>query len=308
MVAARARFDGGAAPDAVLRAARAKAGVPTPSLVASLEAHRVVRVAAGETHTLAVTVDGDVWSFGSNKHGQLGVGRPGGAGVARSSAPLRVRGSTGELARETVVAVAAGAHFSLVATAAGRTLAWGLLFKEEAVAARDAVSHLSLPTLAARLSENDFLRRLVMKSNAAYLAAAPKRSRRRARAGDDESTHAPIAAGEAGEEADSAGGAPAWAPGDDAEATETAAAEAAAASAGALRHKLRRDPTWEPTLVESLAGSKVRCCCCSRCCRRNPVADVCALPHTRACAGCGSRRGVRARACRYGGGRRVVRR
>lgn len=35
---------------------------------------RIVRVAAGDTHSLALTASGQLYSFGRNANGQLGIG------------------------------------------------------------------------------------------------------------------------------------------------------------------------------------------------------------------------------------------
>lgn len=40
----------------------------------SLQDHKIVWASGGKMHSLAVTSTGDAWAFGSNKHGQLGVG------------------------------------------------------------------------------------------------------------------------------------------------------------------------------------------------------------------------------------------
>lgn len=45
-----------------------------PVHVADLAGHPVKKVAAGEEHTVALTVSGDIWAWGSNKFFQLGVG------------------------------------------------------------------------------------------------------------------------------------------------------------------------------------------------------------------------------------------
>lgn len=42
----------------------------------SLETRTVTQVACGEMHTLAVTDDGLVFSWGNNTKGQLGIGNP----------------------------------------------------------------------------------------------------------------------------------------------------------------------------------------------------------------------------------------
>ena len=47
---------------------------PQPKRVAALAKERVVSVAAGNYHSLALTVEGALFSFGSGEEGQLGHG------------------------------------------------------------------------------------------------------------------------------------------------------------------------------------------------------------------------------------------
>ena len=81
---------------------------------------RVLEVAAGAMHSLALVSGGEVYSFGRNTHGQLGRG---GAPEATGSLPAVV----GALIERRVRAlrVAAGAYFSLVVCEGGRLFAFG---------------------------------------------------------------------------------------------------------------------------------------------------------------------------------------
>jgi alpha-tubulin suppressor-like RCC1 family protein len=75
----------------------------------------VSQVSAGYDHSLAVTSDGSVWSWGSNTFGQLGTG------PAQSSAsPQLVSGISG-----TITQVAAGWSHSLALGTDGTVWAWG---------------------------------------------------------------------------------------------------------------------------------------------------------------------------------------
>ena len=40
-----------------------------------IENKRAVQIACGQSHTVALTSEGDVYTWGSNRHGQLGTGR-----------------------------------------------------------------------------------------------------------------------------------------------------------------------------------------------------------------------------------------
>lgn len=75
---------------------------------------RVVAIAAGGAHSLALHADGTVWSWGANESGQLGNNS-----TSDSATPVRVTG----LAR--VIAVAAGERHSLALTEDGSVWAWG---------------------------------------------------------------------------------------------------------------------------------------------------------------------------------------
>lgn len=87
----------------------------TPSQIAGLS--EVVAIAAGAYHSLAVTADGHVWSWGFNAHGELGNGT---SDVNAHPTPGQVAGLSG------VIAVAAGDYHSLAVTSDGHVWAWGL--------------------------------------------------------------------------------------------------------------------------------------------------------------------------------------
>lgn len=79
----------------------------------------VVQMAAGVTHSLALTSDGTVVAWGRNVNGELGDGTN-----VTSRVPVLVDRS-GVLAGKTVVQVAAGANHSLVLTSDGILATWG---------------------------------------------------------------------------------------------------------------------------------------------------------------------------------------
>ena len=84
---------------------------PGPSLGPS---RRVVAVAAGATHSIALSDDGSVYTWGHNKSGQLGDGTKTDRNVA-----INVKGIA------NARAIAAGGGFSMVLEADGSVWAWG---------------------------------------------------------------------------------------------------------------------------------------------------------------------------------------
>lgn len=90
---------------------------PRPALVQSLEEAgvRVLSVAVGNNHMVALTKEGSVLSWGNGEYGRCGNGK------RQQLVPEPVE----LLAGKMVVAVAAGAQHTLALTADGRVYAWG---------------------------------------------------------------------------------------------------------------------------------------------------------------------------------------
>lgn len=85
----------------------------------ALAGKKVIAIAAGIHHNLALTDDGQVYSWGSNEYGQLG-----GTGNSTSNVPIKVT-THGDLAGKVVTQIAAGAFHSLILTDDGKMFAWG---------------------------------------------------------------------------------------------------------------------------------------------------------------------------------------
>lgn len=88
----------------------------------ALAGKTVVGIAAGASHTLALTADGRVYSWGANQYGQLGIGS---SFPSSSTSPVAIQGG-GLIAGKTVVAIAASTGHSLALTSDGKVYAWGL--------------------------------------------------------------------------------------------------------------------------------------------------------------------------------------
>ena len=98
---------------------------PLPQRVLGpLQRRQVVSVAAAENHSLCVTSQGDVYSWGSNRFGQLGDHATGSSPVApcgNRSIPRRVE----NLKQHPCVAVAAGERHSVTLSRKGEVYVWG---------------------------------------------------------------------------------------------------------------------------------------------------------------------------------------
>jgi alpha-tubulin suppressor-like RCC1 family protein len=96
---------------------------PLPRRIMTLKRKRVVAVAAAENHSLCVTSDGMVWSWGNNQFGQLGdSGTANGSSTATSrSVPKPVD----DLKQVPCSAVAAGERHSVALSQRGEVYVWG---------------------------------------------------------------------------------------------------------------------------------------------------------------------------------------
>lgn len=95
---------------------------PLPGMVDDsgvLARKRVIRMASGSSHALALCSDGTLVSWGLNTSGQLGNNR-----YVNSSVPVRVDNS-GILAGKRVTRIAAGAEFSVALCSDGTLASWG---------------------------------------------------------------------------------------------------------------------------------------------------------------------------------------
>ena len=93
---------------------------PTPLLSKALGGKKLLQVAAGPTHTVALADDGLLYASGRNDYGQLGLGYTGGYINEFQQVPM-----TGLLQNKTIVAVGVGQSHTTVLTSSGDVLSWG---------------------------------------------------------------------------------------------------------------------------------------------------------------------------------------
>ena len=89
---------------------------PLPKKIEAFTGQRVVAVSAGGAHSLAITADGSVWSWGDGDGGKLGHGDE-----QNQLLPKKVEAFAGR----RVVAVSAGFGYSIAITADGSVWSWG---------------------------------------------------------------------------------------------------------------------------------------------------------------------------------------
>eukprot|EP00741_Cyanophora_paradoxa_P016699 tig00020938_g16128.t1 len=87
-----------------------------PKMVEGLRGVRVISVAAGAAHTVALSSQGEVWSWGDGQAGQLGHG---------DHALQRVPRTVDALRGKNTIGLAAGDHHSAAVTADGALYTWG---------------------------------------------------------------------------------------------------------------------------------------------------------------------------------------
>lgn len=97
----------------------------TVSTSGILNGKKIVAIAAGEYHNLALSSDGLVYAWGNNYYGQLGNGTN-----TNSNIPVAVS-TSGVLNGKKIVAIAAGSYHSLALASDGTLYAWGYNYNGE---------------------------------------------------------------------------------------------------------------------------------------------------------------------------------
>ena len=83
-------------------------------------AGEITQIAAGDSHSAAVTKDGDLYMWGANGSGQLGI-----QSNAASNIPVKVNNSSSTLPEKSVKYVALGSYHSAAITKDGSLYMWG---------------------------------------------------------------------------------------------------------------------------------------------------------------------------------------
>lgn len=89
---------------------------PTPQHVTALSGKNIVQVSAGVQFSLALTEDGNVYSWGDGRSGQLGLGN-----TSQQNTPREVTTLSGK----NIVQIVAGSLHALALTADGEVYSWG---------------------------------------------------------------------------------------------------------------------------------------------------------------------------------------
>lgn len=87
-----------------------------PKFIKAFANERIVQVACGTKHCLALGEDGKVWAWGENSVGQLGNGT-----FVFSHTPFAISALNGRPIRK----IACGANYSMVLSVSGRVYSWG---------------------------------------------------------------------------------------------------------------------------------------------------------------------------------------
>ncbi|CAM8881824.1 unnamed protein product [Rhodiola kirilowii] len=87
-----------------------------PQPIQAFQGMQIKQIACGDSHCLALSMDGDVWSWGRNQNGQLGLGTS-----EDSLVPQKIQAFQGV----SVKMVAAGAEHTVAVTEDGELYGWG---------------------------------------------------------------------------------------------------------------------------------------------------------------------------------------
>ncbi|XP_016016524.2 probable E3 ubiquitin-protein ligase HERC6 [Rousettus aegyptiacus] len=110
-------FAWGAGSEGQLGIEECKEKIFTPKKIKTLTGIKIIQVSCGDYHSLALSEDGQVYSWGKNSQGQLGLGKE----FSSQASPQRVRSLEGI----PVAQVAAGGAHSFALSLSGTSFGWG---------------------------------------------------------------------------------------------------------------------------------------------------------------------------------------
>ncbi|XP_049645846.1 probable E3 ubiquitin-protein ligase HERC6 [Suncus etruscus] len=110
-------FAWGAGTEGQLGIGEFKERVDTPMKIKSLSGIKIIQISCGDHHSLALSEDSQLFSWGSNSHGQLGLGKE----FSSQKIPKQVKSLYGI----PLAQVAAGGNHSFALSLAGTSFGWG---------------------------------------------------------------------------------------------------------------------------------------------------------------------------------------
>ncbi|KAM9331112.1 putative E3 ubiquitin-protein ligase HERC3 [Gastrophryne carolinensis] len=110
-------FSWGAASDGQLGHSSSEQSISVPRLIKKLNQQKILQVSCGNRHCLALSDDGQLYTWGQNNHGQLGLGQ----GITCQSSPQRIKSLEGI----PLAQVTAGGFHSFALSLSGAVFGWG---------------------------------------------------------------------------------------------------------------------------------------------------------------------------------------
>ncbi|KAM5191529.1 putative E3 ubiquitin-protein ligase HERC3 [Mantella aurantiaca] len=110
-------FSWGAGSDGQLGHSTTEQCIPVPRFIKKLNQQKILQVSCGNQHCLALSDDGQLFTWGQNSHGQLGLGQE----FSSQSSPQRVKSLEGI----PVAQVTAGGFHSFALSLSGAVFGWG---------------------------------------------------------------------------------------------------------------------------------------------------------------------------------------
>ncbi|MEE6461872.1 hypothetical protein FKM82_001435 [Ascaphus truei] len=110
-------FSWGAGSDGQLGHSTTEDSIPVPRLIKKLTQQKILQVSCGNWHCMALADDGQLFTWGQNDHGQLGLGK----GFVSQSSPQRVKSLEGI----PLAQVTGGGSHSFALSLSGAVFGWG---------------------------------------------------------------------------------------------------------------------------------------------------------------------------------------